>query len=330
MSNVARPLLLAIFAVLVLLPGRAAAQEDRDPIALFNEASDLAEKGQLADAIAIWLIVAEDIPDKYKPVVQVNLGLAFKQLDKLPEAWYHLNVYVKGIKEKDQDALNWIKELEESLKKTHNLVTIQCEPKEARIIMGGGRGAANSYRCPLVWWFKSGRQVLRATAEGHEKRLEMLQVEKAAKNVFTVKLKALPGVEKPVEKPVVADKPKTEPGKGNLWKWGLVGGGGAMVLGGGIMHGLAFSKNSDLMDKYPDGTADNPQPAENKQLYQDAYDEEVQPKLMGAYALYGLGAAAAITGGVLLFLDSGDGGTTSAVTPMYVPGGSGVAWTLTF
>lgn len=322
-----------LVTVLAMSATPAWAQEDRDPIALFNEASDLAEKGQLADAIAIWLVVAEDIPDKYKPVIQVNLGLAYKQLGKLPEAWHHLNVYLKTIKEKDEDALGWVREIEEELKKTHERITIQCDPEDARVLMGGGQGAANSYRCPLTWWFKVGKQVLRVTAKDHENRLEMLQVKSGGNKTFQLKLKPIPGagpMTNPGETPGVTKDPGPGLMAGNWWKWGLVGGGGAMLITGGVMHGLASSKNNELMDKYPDGTPENPQPSSNEWMYEDAYNADVKPKLIGAYVLYGLGSAAAVAGGVLLLLnDSSEGGKT-AVAPMYVPGGGGVAWTWLF
>ena len=96
------------------------------------------------------------------------------------------------------------------------------------------------------------------------------------------------------------------------------------------MHGLAASKNSELMDKYPDGTPETLQPSSNEWMYEDAYNSEVKPKLVGAYVLYGLGAAAAVAGGVLLLLDDSSQGGSTAVAPMYVPGGSGVAWTWLF
>ena len=48
---------------LVLMAPAWSAAQQKTPIELFNEGSDLAEQGKLAEAVAIWVLVAEDIPD---------------------------------------------------------------------------------------------------------------------------------------------------------------------------------------------------------------------------------------------------------------------------
>jgi len=303
------------------------AQEDKDPIALFNEASDLAEKGQLQDAIAIWLIVADDIPDKYKPVVQVNLGLAFKKTGKLPEAWHHLNVYADSIPDKDDEAVQWIGDIEQELSKTHHKISVSCEPEDARLSMQASKAA---YRCPLVWWFKPGKQVLSVSREGYKRSIEVLNLTADGKKDFLIKLKPIPGTA--TDTTTLTKKPEPAPRGTPWWKWALVGGGGVLVASGAVLQVVANGKNEDLRNKYPDGTKENLKPVSNRLKYQEGYENEVQPLLFGAYGLYGVGAAAAIVGGVLLFLDGGDDSRDSkaAVGPLLVPGGSGVSFHVSF
>jgi hypothetical protein len=118
-------------------------------------------------------------------------------------------------------------------------------------------------------------------------------------------------------------------GKVSLWKWSLVGGGGAMIVVGGILQIVGYRRNEDLHTSYPDGTLGSKAPAEYPLLYKQGYDNDVKPLATTAYALYSLGAAAAITGGILLLLeDSPDRGIASSrgwLAPTVVPGGAGIS-----
>jgi hypothetical protein len=165
----------SILAAVVLL-GNSLLAQSKTPIELFNEASDLAEQGRLEEAIAIWVMVTEDIPDKYKPVVQVNLGLAYQKLEKLPEAWYHMMRYLE--KKEDSEVDGWRQELEKKLVKTHKMVSIKCEPDKATIYIQSSAGNSVPYRCPINFWFAPGKHPVRITKEGYERRLELLDISK--------------------------------------------------------------------------------------------------------------------------------------------------------
>jgi hypothetical protein len=168
--------------VLTLLCGAPAqAQDKKDPIRLFNEASGLAEKGQLEDAVAIWLLVQEDIPDKYKPVVQVNLGLAYKKMKHYAKAWHHLTVYLKA-QPKEKDAAKWLKQVEKKLRKTHSQVTVNCAPADARIFVQS-TDTKQSYACPLTWWFEKGTRPIRVERDGYKPAIELLKLEKAGQTI---------------------------------------------------------------------------------------------------------------------------------------------------
>jgi len=112
------------------------------------------------------------------------------------------------------------------------------------------------------------------------------------------------------------------------WKWSLVGGGGTMILVGGILQIVGYQRNEDLREAYPDGTLGTKVPAQYPVLYKQGYDNDVKPMATTAYVLYGLGAAAAVTGGLLLVLEDAPARGVAAakwVTPALLPGGAGVS-----
>ena len=133
-------------ALLVLLAPLQSVAQQKTPIELFNEGSDLAEKGKLAEAVAIWVLVADDIPDKYKATVQVNLGQAYMQLNQPAEAWYHLNRYLATTD--DAEVAKWRQDLEKQLLKDHVRVSIRCVPADTTLVLQSAAGSANTYRCP--------------------------------------------------------------------------------------------------------------------------------------------------------------------------------------
>ncbi len=393
-------------------PATDAVAQSKDPISLFNEASDLADKGLYEEAIAIWLMVADAIPEKYRPTVQVNLGLAYKKLGKLPQAHHHLSRFLVA-KPQDPDATAWLAETVGELRRTHVLVHVRCRPEDARVFVQGE--SKEGYACPFDWWFEPGRRLLRGEKEGFEQKLEVvdvtagrpeqdvllelvsaeqwgyLEVPGTGKSVqvflngmlegrvpFRRKLKpgsyelmvgrpgelpwkkqisvvagqtlvetpelAPPEEKKPEETlaaqlgtPVhVAAKAEEESGAGSWWKWSLVGAGVVAAATGGALGYLAMDANEQLKRDYPDGTAENPAPIQHKNLYDKGYDEQVQPKIVSSYVLYGIGGAMAIAGGVLLLVGNGSGGESKdtegklGLAPVLLPDGASMSFTFSW
>ena len=403
------------FALLVLVPGTVLAQDNQDPIALFNQASDLADAGKLEQAVSIWLLVQDTIPAKYRPVVQVNLGLAFKKMGRFPEAWHHLRMFLKS--GDDADALAWVQQVEESMAETHVKYTVSCEPDDARVYLQSG-GAEKGYDCPATWWFKPGKQAVRVEREGYKNAITLLDVpadKKVAETVvklvsaavwgylviegdarsvqvfidgmlegkvpFKRKLKPgnyeimvgppgkLPWKKKITvvtgktitEKPVIAQKtvakvePKpdgdTPPGveqiditkqpdnaakreRSNVGPWLTVGGGAALLVVGGILQGAAYSANEQLRSDYPDGSDGNPVPASNMTAYEQGYEDDVRPKQIASYVLYGVGGAATAAGVVWLIVNAGSSNEKPdkglKVSPMAGPDLTGAMVEFTF
>lgn len=383
---------------LVLMAPAWSAAQQKTPIELFNEGSDLAEQGKLAEAVAIWVLVAEDIPDKYKATVQVNLGLAYKQLNQPAEAWHHLTRYLAS--GEDAEVAGWQKELATELSKTHVRVTIRCVPAETTLVLQSAAGSAVPYRCPLTWWFEPGSHPVAADAEGHKRKVTMLQVKKGpayeleialaskqqygqlvvegdgkAVQVFldgklegsvpferkirtgtyelmvgapgqmpwrkTIVIEAgktvteAPEAAQLVEKEPDPDEPTStvvlmppdKPKKNRKrLAWALLSAGVAGVAGGATLHGIAFSNNEDLHSQYPDGELGAPVSVDNKAGYDAGYENDVKPLIVGAGVLYGVGAASAITGAVLMILDREVEESATSIEPLAGPGTMGMSF----
>ena len=115
------------------------------------------------------------------------------------------------------------------------------------------------------------------------------------------------------------------------WKFAVAGGGVALVAIGGGLNAAAISRNDELKQQYPDGTDYwYPAPAENPVKYEDAYNGEVVPMATTAYILYGVGAAAAVTGTILLFVPEDDAPAKATLAPIIAPDTAGFSFSLGF
>ncbi len=118
-------------------------------------------------------------------------------------------------------------------------------------------------------------------------------------------------------------------------EWSLIGTGGALLLGGGIFHVLAITKDLSLRDGIAPGDAATKEEFDNRTTqYNDAWEEDVRPRALTAYALYGVGAATAVAGAVLLIVDTGNREKAEALShhfyPLVTPQGSGMGFALSF
>jgi len=327
---------------LVLLSGVAVAQ-DGAPVARFNEAADLAEKGRVEEAIAVWTDIQEVLPASHRPIALVNLGLANLDLGRLPEAWHYFSLW-KGLNlPEDPEVEAWFAQTEKELAAGHVKTTIRCSPPNARVTLPSQE---RTLPCPAVWWLKPGPLPIRVTADGfEEKSVTMIvpagspqcEVEYTLERLADEGAVALPSTAggtpaggtgssdagtTVIPGEGIAAEARPDQGSIPAWKWAVLGGGGALLAAAGALHYVAWDRGKALDGKYPDGTPENPAPKENQAEYDKAYNADVLPPLYSAYALYGVGAAAAVTGIVMMLTGGGPGASAPAeVVAVPVEGG---------
>jgi hypothetical protein len=139
----------------------------------------------------------------------------------------------------------------------------------------------------------------------------------------------------PVENQIT--KPATLEPRSHVLEWSLIGGGGAMVAAGGLFHLLAYLKDQDLRDEHNPNEAGLSKEEFEQRVgdYQDAWDEEVLPRGVAAYVLYGVGAASAVTGAVLMAVDIGNREKAEKLSrttffPLITPEATGMGFELRF
>lgn len=346
---------LAICTFALLGFGRAAwSQEGSLPDELFQQGVDLAIHKQYAEAIVIWLPLLRAADDGFATKIQKATALAYKKLKRFPEAWHYLTLYLRNSPKEDVKAGAWLEGVEKELMQVHQKVVFTCEPDGVVLSLqpppqpGSGQAASGlqpDYSCPLTWWFVPGRHELYAHKEGFEPRLVQIDVQaRGDQGVHEIKLVAIvPQPEPPADieggEPGESHsitgitKPAEPKRESNALAWVLAGSGAAVAMTGGVLQLLADSRNETLHDKYMD-KAVYQDGAVAKGLYDSDYEEEVQPKRIGAFVLYGVGGAAVVAGAVLLAVSDdpkGDGPeSTVAVTPVPLPGGAGAMMSLEF
>ncbi|MBM4372965.1 MAG: hypothetical protein FJ098_15025, partial [Deltaproteobacteria bacterium] len=277
---------------------------------LLERAKAFAAEERYDEAIAEWLSALYRLPDDEAAGVWKRLGLAFRQTDRLPEAWHFLSRYLASPEGRDDATVRgWFREVEESLKRTHVRIRISCRPEDASVrfptpvsdpcpIYGS---------CPLDWWYRPGTHEVGVGAAGFlpsDFRLEVLEQDD-------------PGARELVLAPV-PPKPLRRSAE-----WALIGSGLALGAVGGVVNAVGWKVNRDLR-----GSSDT------QAEYDESRRNRVRPLEIAAYSLYGVAGAAALSG-VITWLarrPRGDArsGSDVMVTPMTAPGGVGALMTIGF
>jgi len=322
----------------------------------FNRGVELASEKRYEEAIAVWLEVFPDLTPADRGKAHMALGLAFKRLEMYPEAWHHLATYLEKYGSGDRSAALWVEEIEDKLRAEYTKVAIICTPAGANLYLEPSKRFATFasppiYQCPVTWWLKPGKNSVYVEKDGFDAVAEELNVrqrgdtgqrhirlEKAESQVQIVRMddpqptveptaepkkvpEEVPAVEAPKPDVLVA-KPEDGKSRARILEWSLMGGGVAMTVVGGILHGVAASRNKELYDKYNrEGILDG------DVRYRNAFQDDVKPMVYASYAMYGLGLATAATGAVLYFVAGPKEpvmtSTSISVAPWELPGGGG-------
>ncbi len=205
---------------------------------------------------------------------------------------------------------------------------IKIEPAGARVLLAGTEVPADR-----TIGVVRGTHEIEVSAEDHEPTKGLIKVKAGRLATASFKLKHAP---KPKPEPVPATVGQgadggpeagvevEAEGPSETLVWGLIGGGGAMVLGGLTFHILAMDAASDA-DGYRSAVAGESAREQKDRVgkYNDAKDSASTRSIV-AYGLYGVGAAAAGVGTWLLLQGTG-AGDAAHVVPLWWEHGAGVA-----
>ena len=338
-----------ITVLYMTLAGTAVGQPKPTPEDRFNHAVELAKAGDYQEAVEICHEVIERLPASKQSRVHKLLGYAYKKLDMLPNAWHYLTRYLAG--KEDTTAGAWLRDVEASLAKTgHVKVSFSCRPEGLLLHIPASKPGVASHSAfrilhsAFVWWFVPGKHTVKATAADHKPRTVEIDVrERGDSGMREIRLARivadstispsgllvdpLPGDHSAIHIPHSAFKRPSR-----ALKWTLLGSGLALGVTGGIFHGLGFSKNEDLHSKYLD-SGDYPIAADAKSAYDKAYQDQVRPKEMTSYVLYGIGGAAIVAGVVTWLVSEPVGNeksTAFSISPLPLQGGTGALMSFGF
>jgi len=286
-----------------------------------NRSVDLAQSDDYVSAARTALECLSSLPRVDQVKAHKVIGFAFRKLDELPAAWYHLSRHMELSGKDDAVVRDWLRELETLLRSTHVKVTLNCRPSGATVDIQASREEAlvTTVECPAAWWFVPGRHTLVFSKAGYADR----------KFSFEVKEVGDPGI-RDISLATIDIDDKTR--SFSRWpEWTLVASGIVVAATGAVLHTVSHLRNEDLHDKYWN-RANFPNAVEARGMYNAAYDSDVAPLSTSGYVLYAVGGAAVLTGVVTWALRRPPStGKTSAgwwLMPWHLPQGGGASLTL--
>ena len=347
----------SLVAVAVLLvPSPTLRAESLDPQERFNKALEAATAEEYDKAIAIGLEVLPEFAVKDRPRANKLLGYVYMKLDALPEAWHHLTRYLNSGNASDEVVLEWVREVETKLKETHVRVSLECNPSSTVLGLPASKEglAVQSGYSPtslaLDWWFKPGIRKIQAMADGHEpKDVEIRPDTPIGSGSGTIHIVLKPVSMEVVETPArvptkiiansqpvvvpVIDVSRVQARRPTrALEWTLIASGLAMSAAGGAMYTAGYFENESLYKKHNDPQR-YPDPARATAAYRNARKDKVEPMEISAYALFGVGGAALVSG-IVTFVTRKPKSALRAeapvVSPFIVPGGTGALMTIEF
>lgn len=143
-------------AALLLATSLAAQEKGKRTAAelkqLNNDAFAAAGKGDLDKAVELWRDMVRYLEGQARWDIHANIAVAYRKMEKYPEAWHHLRLYMTNTSKGNVQAGKDLQLIEKKLEAKHFKVTINCDPAGAAkggpdIYSYGGR----AHSCPLQW-----------------------------------------------------------------------------------------------------------------------------------------------------------------------------------
>jgi hypothetical protein len=287
--------------IVVGLAGLARADAEPDPEGppdVIQRALRLAQEGaaegnhdKLTEAIGLFKQGYQLNPN---PVILCNIGQAYRIMGQLPRAHMMMAECMRRLPAVQPTAVASFRpvldEIEAALPEEHVAVDVVSTPEGARL--GASVFADDeTVQAPAVIWLPEGVHTITASFPGFADSRQEVTItgdDVAGHPRKSVKLELQPEETGGVD-PIVEPEPIEPPDPRRKIGWISLAGGVALLAGGGAMHAVAYDTRKDLVD----GLSGDAYRAKKKTF-------ETQRAV--TFTLYGVGAAAAVTGAVLLYL----------------------------
>jgi tetratricopeptide (TPR) repeat protein len=300
-SRRGRVLLMSIIAALAIVVALPAEAQEKPWETINRDGKKLVDQKKYGAALAKF----EEGQRLYPSVVKFvhNAGYCLLRLGRFDEAVVAFEGFIAlnpGEKLTAQ-ARVFLEQAKAQRVKTMGKVTVETTPPGAHVeLTSRPEGGKHS---PASWWLKPGRHAVTARKEGYLVANDEVNATIGKPAVLRMNLQSFA---QPTD-------------NANPWPWVLTGVGGATVIAGSIVYGLAVSDFADA-DDYLDSTSDY-------NGYNSRYNDASGLGNVGRVSL-GVGLAA-VAGGLVWALVDQDGAESTATALHVVPhaGGAGLGIT---
>ena len=280
--------------------GAAAAADDPRAKAAYDRGAEHFKAGEYAAAVSEFTKANRIAPS---PILLYNIARAFEEWKQYSSAVQYYELYLKAAPnaadaEAVRAGLPGLQALARQSEQTQMVqLSVTSSPDGADVLIDGRKAGVTPLRAEVA----AGKHFVAVERPGFARQSSELSFEEA-----------------PVEHavtlvPIAAPPPAVKAERGAVLPWVLIGTGAALLVGGGIAGSQAQKTADDLAGAE---RGDYSTQAE----WDDERDSGKNLALV-ADGLFVTGAAALITGGVLLFTDDGD-----APTAAQPPAGRSNAW----
>ena len=307
-----RTLVRASVMLVLLLGASNGLADEADPArAQFDRGMELYDAEQYEEA-AIGFERAYELKPSYK--ILYNWAQAENQSGRYARA---LEVYQRYLAEGgDEVDPERVEQVRSEIKRLESLVgtlIVRCDEPGAVVMVDGLRVGETPLDGPIT--VRLGEREVVVKLAGREIHSEVVRVAGGEQ----VELEVAPpkGDQEPPAEPVVA--PGTDESPERVWTWVFLGIGGAAGITGGILGGVSMKQTQDFIDDCGEHNCTTEREDER---------DDIKRVSLTADILYGVAAAAVVTGVILFFVEAPDEeGTAVAVTPSLQPDGAGLGIT---
>jgi hypothetical protein len=161
-----------------------------DPKQLDEEARALAGKKQWDQAIGKWREALPQVKPEYRNIIEKNIGRAYQNWGKLPNAWHHFKLAARLVKE-DVQLFEWKSEVEKQLAQAgHCKVTLATTPPGALATCVAFEGESATLT-PFEWYFPKGTYIISFEMPDHAKATRSLELKDCSEGSVEVALTPL-------------------------------------------------------------------------------------------------------------------------------------------